>query len=175
MRTVRVTSGVDNIRALSDLKAITFRETYAHGNDPAELERHIAVSFSTASISAELANPNSITLWTTDGSGPVAYLKVNQGGAQTEPGLERGLEIQQIYVRSSAQGKGIGNHLIREATAIAVREGLDFLWLGVWENNTSAIEVYRHLGFSDFGEHVFRIGDDLQRDVLMRRDITTPP
>lgn len=45
----------------------------------------------------------------------------------------------------------------------------DVVWLGVWEHNPCALAFYRKWQFEVAGEHVFRLGDDPQRDLLMRR------
>jgi ribosomal protein S18 acetylase RimI-like enzyme len=45
------------------------------------------------------------------------------------------------------------------------------MWLGVWEENPRAIRFYQKLGFVEFGEHIFQLGDDAQRDVLMKKKL----
>ena len=51
------------------------------------------------------------------------------------------------------------------------RRGSDAAWLGVWEHNPRAISFYRKSGFVEAGEHVFPLGGDPQRDVVMVRVI----
>ena len=43
------------------------------------------------------------------------------------------------------------------------------IWLGVWEENNKAIAFYKRHGFEVFGSHPFKLGGDLQRDLLMKR------
>jgi hypothetical protein len=38
----------------------------------------------------------------------------------------------------------------------------------VWEKNVNGIRFYQRHGFVQFGSHQFRMGDDLQTDVLMK-------
>ncbi len=45
------------------------------------------------------------------------------------------------------------------------------MWLGVWEHNPRAIAFYRKLGFVENGDHVFPLGDDPQRDIVMVRAV----
>lgn len=45
----------------------------------------------------------------------------------------------------------------------------DVVWLGVWERNPRAIAFYRRSGFVEVGEHVFQLGSDPQRDVIMAK------
>jgi len=48
------------------------------------------------------------------------------------------------------------------------------VWLGVWEHNPRAIAFYRKWGFEAVGEHVFVVGTDPQRDLVMTRSALAP-
>ena len=157
--------------ALADLKGKTFVETFAEDNDPAHVEAHRARKFTPAAVERSLKDERSTTWWLLDDGVPVGFLKVNRGEAQTEPDLDDGLEVEQIYILASHHGQGLGGRLIKHAITTAKVEGSPFIWLGVWENNRKAIAVYEHLGFVPFGDHTFLFGDEEQRDVLMRFDV----
>ena len=165
------TPSAGDAERLAALKADTFRESFTAGNDPAELAAHIERAFSVEAVAAQLADPDSHTTWILDGTEPVGYLKLNRGRAQTEPGLEAGLEIEQLYVRRAHHGRGLGGKLLDLAIATARRDGCQFVWLGVWEQNHNAISLYRHRGFQVFDQHVFMFGAEPQTDLLMRLDL----
>ena len=165
------TPSVGDAEQLAALKADTFGESFAAGNDPAELAAHIERAYSVEAVAAQLADPDSDTTWILDGSEPVGYLKLNRGRAQTEPGLEAGLEVEQLYVRRAHHGRGLGGQLLDLAVDAARRDSYGFVWLGVWEQNHSAISLYRHRGFQVFDEHVFMFGSEPQTDLLMRLDL----
>lgn len=156
---------------LATLKADTFIESFAAHNDEGELAAHIQREFSVQVVSAQLNNPDCETVWVLDGAEPVGYVTLNRGAAQTEPGLDDGLEIEQLYVRGSHHGRGLGGRLLEVAAEAANRDGLPFVWLGVWERNESAISLYRHRGFAIFDKHVFMFGNEAQTDLLMRLDL----
>jgi len=59
--------------------------------------------------------------------------------------------------------------LLSDALTVLREQHLEHVWLGVWEHNPRARAFYRKCGFIDVGEHVFQLGDDPQRDVLMAR------
>jgi ribosomal protein S18 acetylase RimI-like enzyme len=90
--------------------------------------------------------------------------------AQTETKYLNSLEIERIYVLNNFKGIGIGTKLIYKAKEIALKHNLNFIWLGVWEKNTEAIVFYKKHGFNEFGNHVFMLGTDAQKDILMRLD-----
>jgi len=47
----------------------------------------------------------------------------------------------------------------------------EIVWLGVWEKNNRAISFYKKWGFEKFGEHSFTLGDDIQNDWLMKKEL----
>jgi ribosomal protein S18 acetylase RimI-like enzyme len=164
---------VDDAAELAALKAATFSEAFAAENDPAELAAHLARAFTVDAVAAELLDPQCETTWVLDDGRPVAFLKVNVGSAQSEPGLSDGLEVEQLYVLASHRGEGLGGQLLDLAAEQTRALGLVFVWLGVWEHNTNAIAMYRHRGYQEFDDHVFMFGAEAQRDVLMRLDLVT--
>lgn len=160
--------------ALAALKSDTFVETFAANNNPESLAAHVADAFALDRIIRDLANPACLTVWMLDGNLPVGYLKMNLPPNDSEPELADGLEVEQIYFRRSHQGHGLGRRLIDHAISEASARGLSHVWLGVWEHNTAAIGFYERLGFHAYGEHTFHLGDEAQRDLLMRLDLAAP-
>jgi len=65
--------------------------------------------------------------------------------------------------------KGVGQLLMEKAYQVAQLKKAEYVWLGVWEHNTKAIQFYKRNGFSEFGSHMFKLGNDDQRDILMKR------
>ena len=72
----------------------------------------------------------------------IGYLKLNMGDAQTELAEENSMEIERIYVLKGFQGNRVGQRFCEHAAAIARQHGVDFVWLGVWEQNEKAIAFY---------------------------------
>jgi ribosomal protein S18 acetylase RimI-like enzyme len=69
-------------------------------------------------------------------------------------------------------GPGIGSLIIEHIETVARQEGMQSIWLGVWEKNHRAIAFYDRHGFKPFGSHVFILGTDEQTDILLRKDLT---
>ncbi|MDB1969286.1 MAG: GNAT family N-acetyltransferase [Clostridium sp.] len=78
------------------------------------------------------------------------------------------MEVQRIYVLQGYKGKIIGKILMQKSIEIGRNSGLNYIWLGVWENNISAIKFYERQGFIKFDTHVFKLSDDEQTDNLMK-------
>ncbi|MCK7554012.1 GNAT family N-acetyltransferase [Chitinophaga sedimenti] len=133
------------------------------------MQKYLDESFSEAKVQAELVNPQSFFFIAWEDNNPVGYLKLNVGGAQTEPQNTSAMEIERIYVQAAWHGKKVGQLLYDKALATAQEQGKAYLWLGVWEENVRAIRFYEKNGFVAFDKHIFRIGQDEQTDIMMKK------
>ena len=159
------------LEELARIGRATFIATFAEGNDPTELRAYLDRAFSIGQLEIEAKRDGSTFYFARSGKDILGYLKLNLGDAQTESLDGENLEIERIYVDARAQGKGVGKVLFDFAIKVARQAQLDAVWLGVWEKNLKAIEFYKRQGFVPFGEHAFAIGNDIQRDILMRIDL----
>ena len=162
------------ITDLASLQAIgrnTFVETFADSNSAENMNAYLAEGFSEEKLLAELQNENSQFYLACQENEVLGYLKVNIGVAQTENQDSDALEIERIYVLQKCHGKQVGKFLFEQALTIAKERKVPYIWLGVWEENPRAIRFYQKNGFVEFGEHLFQLGNDAQRDVLMKRNL----
>lgn len=67
------------------------------------------------------------------------YLKLNEAFEQSDLNDPQSLEVERIYVRKEFQGK------------------------------TEAIAFYGKMGFAVAGRHTFRMGDEIQGDLVMKK------
>ena len=79
------------------------------------------------------------------------------------------MEIERIYVLQAFHGTGLGQRLYDKAIEIALQYQLDYVWLGVWEENKRAIRFYEKNGFVTFSRHIFRVGEEEQTDLMMKK------
>jgi diamine N-acetyltransferase len=151
----------------------TFTATYAHLNEPVFFEQYVRTNFRIENIEAELQNEQ-IEYWIiTENDTILAYIKLNINhlhDAETIIHDTQGSmsELERIYIAENQKGKGLGKIMIEKAIERAAFYQNDWLWLGVWEENSKALAFYKHLGFEIFGGHAFYMGDDRQDDFLMR-------
>lgn len=163
--------GTSDLAELARIGRQTFVDTFASGNNPDDMATYLASAFSTDQLLREMGDRNTSFYFAKHDDEVVGYLKLNLGDAQTENVEGRTLEIERIYVDARVQGAGVGKSLFEFALARARENGADTVWLGVWEDNAKAIDFYARQGFVAFGEHKFAVGDDVQRDVLIRLDL----
>ena len=156
---------------LREVQISTFMETFAAFNTEENMRQYISDSFSEEKVEKELSDPDCTFYFAVWEEMPVGYLKVNTAAAQTDLNDPLSLEIERIYVLQSMKGKKIGKKLMKQAFLHAKTMGCAYIWLGVWEMNRPAIEFYEYAGFRVFGEHSFVLGEDIQKDLLMRKDV----
>lgn len=154
--------------SLRSIAEETFLDTFASQNESENISEYVAAAFSAERVAAELENKDSEFFFIENGSDIAGYLKLNRGNAQTEQSVSNALEIERIYVRREYQGTGAGKALMLHAISRAALANMDWLWLGVWDQNVKAIEFYKKSGFVEFALHDFHMGKELQRDILMK-------
>ncbi|SDT26176.1 hypothetical protein SAMN05216490_2888 [Mucilaginibacter mallensis] len=149
----------------------TFFDAFFHLNKPEDIEAYASVAFSTDKLLTEINNPDSAFYFALLDNEIVGYIKINYASAQTEFKDKNAVEVERIYVLSSAQGKQIGKQFLDFAEDLAKKDNLQYIWLGVWDNNHNAIRFYERHGFKAFSTHDFFLGDDHQTDLLMRKEL----
>jgi ribosomal protein S18 acetylase RimI-like enzyme len=159
---------------LSNLVMISrkvFHNAFDHLNTPENMKEYMDRAFNKEQLLSEIENPYSEFYFISVDDDIAGYLKINQGPAQSDIRDQESLEIERIYVYQDIQSKGLGTLLMDKAITRARELGLTYIWLGVWEKNPNAIRFYERHGFHVFGKHSFKMGDDLQTDLLMKREI----
>lgn len=156
---------------LSELGARTFSDTFAADNTAEDLAEYIAKSFSVAQQTAELEDPASTFLIAEVDGRAAGYAKLHAGAPEKELESANPVELVRLYVSREWLGRGLGEQLMRACLDEARHAGHDTIWLGVWERNARAQAFYRKWNFREFGEHMFQLGSDLQRDLLMERTL----
>jgi diamine N-acetyltransferase len=159
--------------ALQYLTNTTFLEAYSASNNPDSMSLYMQEKFSLENLTKELNNNDSEFYFIESGIEKMGFVKLNSGLAQTEKVLPNTLEIERIYVLEKHQGQKIGKSLLEFSIKLANQKNHDFIWLGVWEQNHKAIEFYKRNQFEIFGSQLFKLGNEIQTDLLMKRNLKT--
>lgn len=169
--TIRKCSESD-LELLRTIGIETFTDTFAAQNTPENMAAYLTAAYEPEKLRAELATVGTsfYLLATADGT-PAGYLKLNTGHAQTEDIAADALEVERIYIRRPYQKQGLGRYLLEFALETARRKNKQHLWLGVWEHNQNARAFYQKMGFRQVSSHVFVMGDDLQTDLILIKDL----
>ena len=146
----------------------TFIETFSDANTAENMQLYLEEGFSVEKLTAELMDKNASFYFAKLDSQAIGYLKLNIGSAQTELKDEKALEIERIYVLKEFHGLKVGQFLFDHAVQIAKKNRMEYIWLGVWEENKKAINFYKKNGFTAFDKHQFVLGNEIQTDIMMK-------
>lgn len=157
-----------DVVSLQAISKQTFYETFAAVNTEENMTIYLEESFSVEKLTAELNNPDAAFYFAIQYDEVIGYLKLNKAASQTELKDSEALEIERIYVSQAFHGKKVGQLLYEKAIQVAREAGVEYVWLGVWEENARAIRFYEKNGFVPFDKHLFKLGDDIQTDIMMK-------
>lgn len=159
----------DDAVLIADISRQTFYETFSPLNSKADMDIFMNVQFTKGRLMLEVGKPENIFLLAYDEKEIAGYAKLRDTRHPRKLGSSNALEIARLYAMPDMIGRGVGKLLMEKSLAIAAEKSKDTVWLGVWKQNKKAIEFYTKWGFSIFGECDFVLGNDLQKDWLMKK------
>jgi ribosomal protein S18 acetylase RimI-like enzyme len=164
-------AGIGDAMQLSELAEATFRATFGAMNTARHMDLHCRNSYSEQIQAAEISNSEMVTFVSEAEGRWIGYAQLRWGEA---PGCVRARaagEIQRLYVVEDWHGRGVAQELMNTCINEIRQHGSDVAWLGVWERNPRAIAFYNKFGFEEVGDHIFPLGGDPQRDIVMVRTV----
>jgi len=161
----------DDAEKIALLSRKTFYDTFAEFNTKEDIDKFMSESFGMEALIKETSAPENIFLAAFIEDELVGYAKLTASAIPPELGDMAAIEIGRIYADQKTIGKGVGKALMEKCIALAMEKNKQCVWLGVWEHNQRAISFYTKFGFEKFGEHDFVLGNDVQTDWLMKKEI----
>ena len=156
---------------IADLSRTTFYETFAADNTVEDMKIFLEQQFTRGRLMLEVGRLENIFLLAYQGEEVAGYVKLRNGKPPAALGNRSAMEIARLYAVTSQIGKGIGSALMQAAIERATEKRKEMVWLGVWEKNQRAIDFYTRWGFEKFGETDFLLGNDMQVDWLMKKQL----
>jgi ribosomal protein S18 acetylase RimI-like enzyme len=153
---------------IADMSRQSFYDTFAIHNTKENMDKFMREQFSREKLMKEVGAPGNIFLLAFLDDEPAGYVRLNDPAPLDDMPA---IEISRIYALQHTIGKGVGKGLMEKCIAIGKENNKKAIWLGVWEHNRRAIEFYLKWGFEKFGEHAFVLGDDVQTDWLLRKNL----
>ena len=160
--------------ALAEIAERTFRQAFGAMNTVEDMDLHCRGHFGEAAQAAEIADASMHTLLCEHEGTLLGFAQLRWSDAPGCVAANAPGEIYRLYVAADWQGRGVADDLMSACLRSMHRHGSDVAWLGVWERNPRAIAFYRRSGFVEVGEQSFRLGTDLQRDLVMARQVVGP-
>jgi ribosomal protein S18 acetylase RimI-like enzyme len=157
---------------VADISRQTFYDTFAADNTEEDMAKFLGEQFTRGRLMLEVGAPENVFLLVYDESTVAGYVKLREGKKLVALENKPAMEIARLYVVKEYIGKGVGKLLMQASLQYAKEQQKEVVWLGVWERNHRAIAFYTTWGFEKFDECDFLLGDDQQRDWLMKKHLS---
>src|SRR5918994_2254414 len=132
--------------ALAELAARTFTDAFASDNRPEDLQAHLAAAYGVAQQSAEITDPNCVTLLADRGGALIGYAQVRRRAVPACVTQDRPIELQRFYLDRSAHGTGVAKELMAAVHDAARELGGRPLWVRVWGRQEPARPLLSQIG-----------------------------
>lgn len=161
---------------LADLARDTFVETFGYLYRPEDLAAFLATSQSVAAYAPLLHDPR-VGIWVAEDPHRVLVGFLTAGPCKLPVAQREGSagEIRQLYLRAAVHREGLGTRLLMLAIDWLTAQGHAPLYVGVWSGNLGAQRLYARYGFEKVGEYDFPVGQQLDREFILRQRKTVPP
>lgn len=163
---------------LSDFSAALFDQTYGPVCRAADVDAYIAEHLSASAWLAELTDATGwvFAVVIDDQWAGYAHVKLSAlpEGVPLAPMAAPSvtpLEICRFYVLRKWHGQGVAVNLLNSVLAHATSQGSPTVWLTTWQENARAIAFYEKWRFLKTGTATFLMGEELQQDYIMRREL----
>lgn len=157
---------LNDAKALAELGAKTFYDTYHKYNTPEDMHNYITKSFTINILQFELQDKNTLFFVAETNQELIGYIKLYLTGNSYIPNI-KAMEVSRFYVDKQFQGNKVGAKLMAEGEKYAIACDCKAMWLSVWQKNPTSINIYEKLGYNKIGTTTFQLGNDIQDDFIM--------
>jgi len=165
------TATKEDAELIADISQQTFIDSFKNQNKQENIDKFIKEQFTKARLIEEVGAPNNIFLLAYKDNKIAGYVRLRENNNPPELQGTESIEIARLYAITEMIGKGIGKALMEESIKIAKAKNKKVIWLGVWKENERAFSFYTRFGFEKFAEHDFILGNEVQKDWLMKREL----
>ncbi len=160
---------LQDISAMRAVAISSYIDTFASSNTQENMDAFLSDTYSLEKLEEEFIEKNSKLFLAFDGNDVVGFLRLRESDEVLKFLGKNAVELQRLYVLTSAHGKSVGRLLMEKSMIHANQNNYEWIWLGVWEKNYKAQKFYKNWGFEKFSEHTFWMGDDPQIDWLFKK------
>jgi ribosomal protein S18 acetylase RimI-like enzyme len=171
---------MNDIKALSELRQKTFRETFLEDFSipypEKDLDTFLRSSSSPESFAENIHDPKG-AIWVIEdktNSELVAFVMAGPCYDDEIPHpdvcSDKDAELNRLYVRRDLQSHGFGQQLMNVILPwLEEHYPARPIWLTVWSRNFKAQKFYNHYGFSKVGEFDYCVGEWKDLEFIMKR------
>jgi len=155
---------------IADMSRQTFSDTFGPDNTKEDMDKFLSEQFTKGALMMEVGLTEHTFLLAYADEEPAGYAKIRDNKKPLEI-KGSAIEIARLYATKKFIGKGVGRFLMQACIDEARKKEKETIWLCVWEKNKRAIDFYTAWDFQKFGECDFVLGDDVQRDWMMKKEL----
>ncbi|SOX53290.1 N-acetyltransferase, partial [Mycobacterium ahvazicum] len=169
------TDSVD-VAELANVAALTFPLACPPTATPENIASFIDANLSPARFRDYLDDPQRAVLTARRDDRIIGYAMLVHG-VSDHPGVQQAVEIRpaaelsKLYVLPDYHGSGASAALMESALAVTADWDVRCVWLGVSKANQRAQRFYTKSGFKINGRRTFQVGDHLENDYVMIREV----
>ena len=149
----------------------TFNEFFGADDSAENMRAYLDASFTEALQAREVEDANTRVVLAVDGADFVGYTTVVRSAAPEVVTRPHAIQLHRFYVDTPWHGSGLANRLMAAVDSAARSLDGTHVWLAVWEHNPRAIRYYSKQGFADVGTMPFTLGNELQTDRVLVREV----
>lgn len=146
---------------LAALGRRTYTDHFAHIWTEAGLAAYLDEQFSLDRLRSEIAGDRFMYFVCRADARRLGYAKINLDKPLPVAPWTPGMELEKIYLRADAVGKGLGRLLLNRIFLHARERRTTCVWLDVLKSNADGRRMYERAGFSVVGELPF--STDIQK------------
>ena len=160
-------ANAEDAELVAEISRETFCETFGPFNTQSDMDKFLSQQFAKEKLIDQVIQKGNIFLLAFINKELAGYLFLKEA-THEKLSTNHTIEICRLYSRTAFIGKGVGKALMLAAITQAKQLHKEILWLGVWKYNQRAARFYTAFGFEKFAEQDFLLGDDVQRDWVMK-------
>ena len=147
-------------KALSSLAKTIYVHHYAHLWKPGGMDWYMnEFAYPISKIRSEIENKNCLHYIAYINNTAVGYLKINIDSAIEGGDIKEGIELERIYIDTTAVNKGVGTYLMNFVFDIAKSYQKKYIFLKAMDTATQAMKFYTKMGYALVGS--FRLSDTI--------------
>jgi diamine N-acetyltransferase len=160
------------IPQLAELGSRLFQQTFEGLYSEADLKAFLDMVHSPAGVAYDW--DHGCEFWIAEAAGQggaekswVGYCKVGPVKVPIELGLQRALELRQIYVDRQYHRRGVGAAFMQCFLDLCHQSEIEMAYVSCYTENERALGFYAHYGFEVVGTYDFEIGLHRDQDHIL--------
>lgn len=158
----------EDAETLAQLCRDAFDDAFGHQYTPQDLAQFFDESYTAAVQLHEITHPDMHVMLAEEQGKVIGYALSGRCKLPVTDMHPDSYELQRLYLRKEATGKGIGSLLLKDAFAFFAARSAAEVYVGVWSGNTGAQKFYRAAGFEKIGGYHFMVGNHADDEWIMK-------